>query len=87
MSFETFAGWLVAVVAGYLGIGLLVAVPFVVRGIGRIDPAARGASWGFRLIVIPGVAIFWPLLLSRWWRGTLPPLERNAHRDHARERG
>lgn len=64
--------------------GLLFAVPFAVRGIERIDPVARGAGWGFRLIVLPGVVALWPLLLGRWMRGAPPPAESNAHRRAAR---
>lgn len=52
--------------AAYALGGLLFAAAFLVAGLGRIDPQARGASLGFRLIIAPGVAAFWPLLLRRW---------------------
>jgi membrane protein implicated in regulation of membrane protease activity len=69
----------------YLLAGLLFALVFVIAGVGRLDPAAQGASVGFRLLIIPGVAAFWPLLAWRWRRGlTAPPREHNAHRDAAR---
>lgn len=68
------------VLGAYLGVGLLVAVPFVLFGAGRVDPAAAGGTWGFRLLIIPGVAIFWPLLIRRWMKGLGPPEERSAHR-------
>ena len=70
----------------YLLAGLLFALPFVARGIERIDPAAHGASWGFRLLVLPGAVALWPILLRRWWRGTPPPVESNAHRRAAEAR-
>jgi hypothetical protein len=50
----------------YATLGLLFAVPFVLRGIGRIDAAAQESSWGFRVLVLPGAAALWPLLLRRW---------------------
>ena len=50
------------------------------RGVERIDPAAKGASRGFRLIIVPGAVALWPLLLRRWISGAPPPAERNAHR-------
>ena len=53
-------------IATYLAIGLLVAVPFLIFGIGRIDPAAKAAPWTFRALVFPGVVAMWPLLLLRW---------------------
>jgi len=56
----------------YLLVGLLFAVPFVLRGVNRIDPVARKGTWGFRLIILPGVVALWPLLLNRWRRGQGP---------------
>ena len=80
---QTIATWLSWLLAGYLTIGLLVAVPFVIRGVDRIDPAARGAGWGFRLIIVPGTIALWPLLVLRWAGRREPPQERNAHRNAA----
>lgn len=70
--------------AGYAGLGLLFALPFVARGVDRLDPDARGAGLGFRLLILPATAALWPLLLRRWLAGASPPAERNAHRDAAR---
>ncbi len=84
---ETIATWLVTALAVYAGVGLLFAVVFVIRGAGKIDPQAEGGSWGFRLVILPGVVALWPLLARRWARGQPPPEERNAHRDLARGGG
>jgi hypothetical protein len=75
---------LLAVAGVYLLVGLAFAVPFVVTGVRRLDAAAHGATWGFRVIIMPGVAAFWPWLAWRWWRGGTHP-EHNAHRDRAGE--
>ena len=48
--------------------GLVFAVAFVIVGIQRVDSVAEHAPLGFRLIVMPGVAALWPLLLVRWLR-------------------
>jgi hypothetical protein len=53
-------------VATYLAIGSLVAVPFLIFGIGRVDPAAKAAPWTFRALVFPGVVAMWPLVVRRW---------------------
>lgn len=65
----------------YLACGLFVAIPFVLVGVRKIDPHAAHGSWGFRLLIIPGTMLFWPMLLRRWRRGIhAPPEECNAHR-------
>jgi hypothetical protein len=69
----------------YLGFGGVFAVAFALRGAQRLDPAAREASWGFRLLLVPGAAALWPLLAWRWLRGRdTPPIERTAHREASR---
>lgn len=83
--FTSLATTLVTLAAFYVAIGLLFAVAFVLRGASRIDPAAQRGSWGFRLIILPGVVAFWPLLARRWIKGAAPPEEHNAHRDAARQ--
>jgi hypothetical protein len=52
----------------YVAIGVAFAAVFVAVGIGRVDPVARQAPLGFRLIVMPGCAALWPLMLARWMR-------------------
>jgi hypothetical protein len=80
------ANWIVGVAGLYLALGLAFALVFVWRGVERTDPAAHGGTLGFRLLIVPGAAALWPLLLSRWLRGVRrPPEARDAHRDAARE--
>ena len=68
----------------YLLIGLLVAAAFLLFGISRVAQGARG-SWVFRPLLIPGVALIWPIVLWRWivlelgwdnWRGRHAPARR-----------
>jgi hypothetical protein len=54
------------VAAAYLAAGAVFTVPFIIRGVTRIDEGAAGSGWGFRLIIIPGVIVFWPVLLKKW---------------------
>lgn len=60
--------FLLLLVAVYLTLGLVFAVPFVIKGINKIDEGAHGSTWGFRILIIPGTIVFWPLLLRRWLR-------------------
>ncbi len=56
---------LVATAGLYSGIGLAFALWFVISGIDRLDPAARGAGPFFRALILPGAAALWPMLLLR----------------------
>jgi hypothetical protein len=53
-------------IAIYVAIGSILAVPFVIFGIGRVDRSAKGAPAMFRVLVLPGVVALWPLILRRW---------------------
>jgi hypothetical protein len=55
------------IVEAYLILGLLFSIPFVTKGVTVIDPdGAKGTRWGFRVIIIPGTIVFWPVLLKKW---------------------
>jgi hypothetical protein len=72
---------------GYVAAGALFGVLFLWRWVGRLDPAAMHATWGFRVLVFPGVMMFWPLFVTRMMRGaSAPPDEWTAHRAGGRGR-
>jgi hypothetical protein len=50
----------------YILAGFLFAVVFLFKGIEKVDVSAHGATWGFKLIIIPGVVALWPVLLNKW---------------------
>jgi hypothetical protein len=54
------------VIATYLVCGLVFAIFFITKGITVIDESARGTGIGFRIIILPGVTLLWPLLLKKW---------------------
>ena len=84
---EALATALVNAVTLYLAAGAVLAPAIAWVGVRRLDPAAARATRGFKLLILPGIVLFWPLLLVRWIRGdTAPPEERNAHRLAARQR-
>ena len=81
----TIANWIVGLLGVYLVVGVVFAVPFLVKGVGKIDPVAAEGTVGFKLIIFPGVIALWPLLARRWLTGTTaPPEEKNPHRIAAR---
>jgi hypothetical protein len=66
----------------YLALGALFLPLFYGVLLRRLDPAAAGATLGFRLVILPGAVALWPLLLRACLRGQAPR-ERNAHEDAA----
>lgn len=91
MSAVEAATWLVRAALIYLGCGVLFSIPFLLipsRGVASIDPGAREGTWGFRVMVFPGVVALWPVLLLRWISGRgAPPVESTEHRLAARAGG
>ena len=69
----------------YLVCGFVFVIPFALWGAGKIDGHAAHGTWGFRLLIVPGTILLWPMLAHRWLKGIHePPEERNAHRCAAR---
>lgn len=76
--------FLIKVVQVYFAAGLIFAVLFSLLGVQRTDPGAQGLAPFFRLLIIPGVSIFWPLFALRLVRGKHHPTEQTAHRQAAK---
>ncbi|MFM1855683.1 MAG: hypothetical protein RLZ83_992 [Pseudomonadota bacterium] len=72
MGTDLALGMLTAI-GSYLGLGFLFALAFVTWGAPRLDPAARGMPASVRLLLIPGAAALWPLLLWKWAARRSPP--------------
>ena len=68
----TFASIFLTLLGVYLLIGLLFAIPFVLRLVTQIDEAAQGTGWGFRLLIFPGTIALWPVLLKKWFKKGKP---------------
>ena len=58
------------IVAVYLLLGVLFVIPFLMKGLNKVDEGAHGSTIGFKIIIIPGVIVFWPVLLSKWMKKT-----------------
>lgn len=85
MNLETIVGLLLALAGGYLLLGLLFGIYFAFFAAGRVDPVAADGSKGFRLLIIPGMGLFWLIFALRLFRGVgEPPDEHNAHRQRAK---
>jgi hypothetical protein len=51
--------------AGYLILGILFSFYFYIKGASQIDEGTQGSPWHFKLIIFPGVVIFWSFLLLK----------------------
>ena len=63
---ETIVTILLWAAAIYLLTGLVFAVLFLMKGISVVDDGAKGSGIGFRLIILPGIALLWPVLFKKW---------------------
>jgi len=62
--------FLLSAFAAYLIFGVVFALAFVLFGVERVDATAHGSTPGFRLIIIPGAMLLWPILLRKWLKVT-----------------
>ncbi len=53
---------------GYLILGIVFSIFFYRKGIEKVDEVTIGSTRGFKLIVFPGVVVFWPFLLYKWMK-------------------
>lgn len=56
---------IVWIVEAYLAVGLGIAILFLIFGVERVEPYAKG-SLAFRPLLVPGLCLLWPLVLWRW---------------------
>ncbi len=54
-----------SVLGAYLAIGLVFGLWFVFSGVHRIDSVTRSAGIRFRLLILPGTAALWPVMLRK----------------------
>jgi len=53
-------------VALYFIVGFLFAIPFVIKWVVMVDESTKGTSWSFRLLILPGTIVLWPVLLRKY---------------------
>ena len=62
---------LLIIAAVYLALGVVFVISFLMKGLMKVDEGAHGSTMGFKIIIIPGVIVFWPVLLSKWMKGNM----------------
>ena len=59
----------ITIMAVYLLLGVTCALFLFIKGLVKIDSSADGTSVFFKILVFPGICVFWPLFLSNWIKG------------------
>ncbi|WP_193555787.1 hypothetical protein [Hwanghaeella grinnelliae] len=59
------AQFLIAAAQLWLGAGAVIAIAFLLFGLDRVEPNARG-GYVFRVLIAPGLVLLWPIVLWRW---------------------
>ena len=49
----------------YATVGLIVALLFIARWRKTFDPSAADGSWGFCVLVVPGIVALWPVIVRK----------------------
>ena len=49
----------------YLTLGVFYAVYFYLKGAASLDKGTHGTPWHFKLIIFPGVVLFWSVLFFK----------------------
>lgn len=74
---EAAAGMIWLGLGVYAVAGVLVSVAVFLFGLRRFDPQAAGAPWRVKLLLLPGIAALWPVMIARM-AGAAPAEDRGA---------
>jgi hypothetical protein len=65
---EMLVEYLLTVLGAYLVAGVVVAVWVEVFALQQLDPVAAHGTWGFRVLIFPGLVLLWPVMLRKGWK-------------------
>ncbi|MEM8756553.1 MAG: hypothetical protein AAGF47_02070 [Planctomycetota bacterium] len=66
-------GWLLVGLGVYAGLGLVVGLAFAVFAGRRLDHRMHDSKRSVRLLLLPGAAMLWPLVLAKLIAGRSEP--------------
>ena len=66
MNLETFLEIGLRIDGLYFLLGFVFAVIFLWKGIQVVDEGTEGTGLGFKLLLLPGMLVFWPVFLIKW---------------------
>ena len=56
---------LLSTAAVYAACGVVFGALFFVRWCKSFDPSAKDGTWGFRVLIAPGIVALWPVMLAK----------------------
>ena len=59
---------IIYVALAYLSLGIIFSIPFLVKWVHQVDEATYESGIAFKLTILPGCIIFWPVLLKKYWK-------------------
>jgi hypothetical protein len=63
---ESFVRFVLVFAGTYLIVGALFSVVFLLKGKERIDESTKETSVWFKLLVFPGLCLFWIVFIKKW---------------------
>ena len=57
---------IVNVIGIYLALGVVFSLVFLWKGLDKVDGNVKGAGWFFKVLIFPGMIIFWVLFFKKW---------------------
>lgn len=54
------------IVGIYLALGVLFSLAFMWKGLQKVDESTKDTSLFFKVLIFPGMIVFWVLFLKKW---------------------
>ncbi|MEM1324927.1 MAG: hypothetical protein AAGI23_03180 [Bacteroidota bacterium] len=64
---ETIALILINIAGLYLVLGFAFSVLFLWKGLNQVDEGAKETTLFFKLLLVPGMCVFWIFFVRKWW--------------------
>ncbi len=61
-----------SLVGGYFAVGVIVALILSLGLARRFDPMAAEAPWVVKIVLLPGIAALWPILVAKTFTRRAP---------------
>jgi len=67
---ETFVSILLLIIGIYLLLGVFFAIIFLWKGLNKVDNGTEGSGLFLKVLLFPGMTVFWITFLRKWLKAT-----------------